>query len=162
MFWRPMAETWVEPNRTEQWRQTDSIWTGPQAWQSMKRRWTQLWLVCYTLIDEFISCRSVSAGDGRLESLDQPIVINSVCSKWKTCVISYTEFKVFNIVIFSLALCILTFTGLYYVTVCYNRTRWTSHLIVCLLVTTVNSDYCISTSRSSYAGIVFLDESYMV
>ncbi|KAA8595076.1 hypothetical protein FQN60_012211 [Etheostoma spectabile] len=33
------------------------------------------------------------------------------------------EFKVFNIVIVALALCILTFTGLYCITVCYNRTR---------------------------------------
>ncbi|KAL6110329.1 uncharacterized protein ACO6RY_19432 [Pungitius sinensis] len=34
-----------------------------------------------------------------------------------------SEFKVFNIVIIALALCILTVTGLYCVTVCYNRTR---------------------------------------
>ncbi|XP_034753170.1 uncharacterized protein si:dkey-246e1.3 [Etheostoma cragini] len=33
------------------------------------------------------------------------------------------EFKVFNIVIIALALCILTITGLYCITVCYNRTR---------------------------------------
>ncbi|XP_040043359.1 uncharacterized protein LOC120825674 isoform X2 [Gasterosteus aculeatus] len=33
------------------------------------------------------------------------------------------EFQVFNIVIIALALCILTVTGLYCVTVCYNRTR---------------------------------------
>uniref|UniRef100_UPI0037E7A7F7 uncharacterized protein n=1 Tax=Semicossyphus pulcher TaxID=241346 RepID=UPI0037E7A7F7 len=33
------------------------------------------------------------------------------------------EFKVFNIVIIALALCILTATGLYCITVCYNRTR---------------------------------------
>ncbi|XP_050926705.1 uncharacterized protein si:dkey-246e1.3 [Lates calcarifer] len=33
------------------------------------------------------------------------------------------EFKVFNIVIIALALCILTVTGLYCITVCYNRTR---------------------------------------
>ncbi|XP_010780712.1 uncharacterized protein isoform X2 [Notothenia coriiceps] len=34
-----------------------------------------------------------------------------------------SEFKVFNIVIIALALCILTITGLYCITVCYNRTR---------------------------------------
>ncbi|KAI4832253.1 hypothetical protein KUCAC02_015227 [Chaenocephalus aceratus] len=34
-----------------------------------------------------------------------------------------SEFKVFNIVIIALALCILTLTGLYCITVCYNRTR---------------------------------------
>lgn len=33
------------------------------------------------------------------------------------------EFKVFNIVMIALALCILTITGLYCITVCYNRTR---------------------------------------
>ncbi|XP_044046437.1 uncharacterized protein si:dkey-246e1.3 isoform X2 [Siniperca chuatsi] len=33
------------------------------------------------------------------------------------------EFKVFNIVIIALALCILTITGLYCITVCYNRSR---------------------------------------
>ncbi|XP_034454992.1 uncharacterized protein si:dkey-246e1.3 isoform X2 [Hippoglossus hippoglossus] len=33
------------------------------------------------------------------------------------------EFKVFNIVIIGLALCILTITGLYCITACYNRTR---------------------------------------
>ncbi|XP_062244018.1 uncharacterized protein si:dkey-246e1.3 isoform X2 [Platichthys flesus] len=33
------------------------------------------------------------------------------------------EFKVFNIVIIGLAVCILTITGLYCVTACYNRTR---------------------------------------
>ncbi|XP_035804975.2 uncharacterized protein si:dkey-246e1.3 [Amphiprion ocellaris] len=33
------------------------------------------------------------------------------------------EFKVFNIVITALALCILTITGLYYIAACYNRTR---------------------------------------
>ncbi|KAI3352960.1 hypothetical protein L3Q82_019531 [Scortum barcoo] len=33
------------------------------------------------------------------------------------------EFKVFNIVMVALALCILTVTGLYCITVCYNRTR---------------------------------------
>ena len=37
--------------------------------------------------------------------------------------VSYPEFKVFNIVIIALALCILTVTGLYCITVCYNRTR---------------------------------------
>ncbi|KAK5866227.1 hypothetical protein PBY51_020434 [Eleginops maclovinus] len=36
-----------------------------------------------------------------------------------------SEFKVFNIVIIALALCILTITGLYCITVCYNRTRQT-------------------------------------
>lgn len=35
----------------------------------------------------------------------------------------FSEFQVFNIVIIALALCILTVTGLYCVTVCYNRTR---------------------------------------
>ncbi|XP_037328898.2 uncharacterized protein si:dkey-246e1.3 isoform X2 [Pungitius pungitius] len=34
-----------------------------------------------------------------------------------------SEFKVFDIVIIALALCILTVTGLYCVTVCYKRTR---------------------------------------
>ncbi|KAK5899689.1 hypothetical protein CesoFtcFv8_009141 [Champsocephalus esox] len=34
-----------------------------------------------------------------------------------------SEFKVFNIVIIALALCILTLTGLYCITVCYNRSR---------------------------------------
>ncbi|XP_035516642.1 uncharacterized protein si:dkey-246e1.3 [Morone saxatilis] len=34
-----------------------------------------------------------------------------------------SEFKVFNIVIIALALCILTITGLYCITVCYNRSR---------------------------------------
>ncbi|AWP05978.1 Hypothetical protein SMAX5B_007380 [Scophthalmus maximus] len=33
------------------------------------------------------------------------------------------EFKVFNIVIIALALCVLTVTGLYCIIVCYNRTR---------------------------------------
>ncbi|XP_068448586.1 uncharacterized protein si:dkey-246e1.3 isoform X2 [Clinocottus analis] len=33
------------------------------------------------------------------------------------------EFQVFNIVIIALALCILTITGLYCITVCYNRSR---------------------------------------
>ncbi|XP_049901057.1 uncharacterized protein si:dkey-246e1.3 isoform X3 [Epinephelus moara] len=33
------------------------------------------------------------------------------------------EFKVFNIVLITLALCVLTVTGLYCITVCYNRTR---------------------------------------
>nr|XP_046263896.1 uncharacterized protein si:dkey-246e1.3 [Scatophagus argus] len=33
------------------------------------------------------------------------------------------EFKVFNIVVTALALCILTITGLYCITVCYNRRR---------------------------------------
>ncbi|XP_061577640.1 uncharacterized protein si:dkey-246e1.3 [Cololabis saira] len=33
------------------------------------------------------------------------------------------EFRVFNIVIIALALCILTVTGLYCIVVCYNRTR---------------------------------------
>lgn len=37
--------------------------------------------------------------------------------------VSSTEFKVFNIVIIALALCILTITGLYCITVCYNRSR---------------------------------------
>ncbi|XP_049901055.1 uncharacterized protein si:dkey-246e1.3 isoform X1 [Epinephelus moara] len=32
------------------------------------------------------------------------------------------EFKVFNIVLITLALCVLTVTGLYCITVCYNRT----------------------------------------
>ncbi|XP_070834200.1 uncharacterized protein [Chaetodon trifascialis] len=33
------------------------------------------------------------------------------------------ELKVFNIVIITLALCVLTITGLYCITVCYNRSR---------------------------------------
>lgn len=34
-----------------------------------------------------------------------------------------TEFRVFNIVLITLAFCTLTVTGLYCITVCYNRSR---------------------------------------
>lgn len=113
---KPMAATWVEPNRTERWRQTTSIWTGRQLWDYMTRRWTRLCLVCCTLLYQF-------------NSVQYTVIIETewMIFEWISSFFSfYPEFKVFNIVIIALALCILTITGLYCITVCYNRTRWGS------------------------------------
>lgn len=54
MFWKPMAETWVEPDRTEPWRQT-AIWTGRRLWGYTTRRRTQLSTVCCAVLYQFTS-----------------------------------------------------------------------------------------------------------
>lgn len=62
-----------------------------------------------------------------------PVCLNELCFigplYWKSCLFFCSDVKVFNIVMIALALCVLTITSLYCITVCYSRTRWTSDTI---------------------------------
>lgn len=59
---------------------------------------------------------------GMMQTYDEVELLSKVMYLLIVCLF-LAEFKVFNIVLTALALCILATTGLYCITVCYNRTR---------------------------------------